>query len=411
VADLRRKQSVPPPPEPLAVQTVNLPGLKGQIPFSTSKMILTEAEKKVLKEQFGWKEGDPIPNLSQIIQAEAGKKLNPQEIEARTKEIEALQAKIKNTPPEDYPEGTQSLKQPEIISIENLAPEKRKEIEDSIREMKRLSEEESKKPTEQPFVPNDPSIAKANLIAQAQAAAQKRKIEEMERRASKVELHDDREEVINKQKAKVTRLSESKDEAPPPSPVTTTQLIAPVTETQAGADGERTHCQHCGWDLSKSDEAVITPEDKRVFTAAFIGGNRFVKTYKLLNGALLVTFRGLTTKETNLIIHQLFLDGKSGAVSSPMEVFRKAQEYQLAVSLQAIHSNDNAIDLPTIDKHELDQDEHSTGLPEILDYVYSEVVTQESLRKVLLGLYAKFDNTLSKLEVMSEQEGFWMATE
>jgi hypothetical protein len=413
VADLRRKQPTPVPPGQLQPREMNLPGLRGQIPFSVGNMILTEAEKQLLKTQFGWKEGDPVPNLSQVVQAEVGKKLSPEESAARARELEALQQQTKETAPAKYEAGTPDFKPPEVLTVENLSPEKRKEIEESIRDMRKQVEEDGKnRDKEVPFIPRDPSIAKAQLIAEAQAKEQQRKIEVMQRQAPKVELEDDRESVVQP-RASVTRATAAPQESAPralETPAVSTQ--SPDVDTvQAGTEVLRTHCQHCGWDLAKSDEAEITPEDKRMYTAALLGGKRFVKTYPLLDGAMSVTFRALTSKESNLILRQLFLDGKGGKVSSPAEVFRLAQEYQLAICLQSIHSGEFSIDLPAIDQHELDEDENSTGLPAVLDYVYTQAVSHESFRRVLLALYSEFDGTLAKLEVSTTKKGFWKATE
>lgn len=406
MADLRRKQ-VAPPTDQLKPVDVNLPGLRGQIPFKVSKMILTDAEKQVLKTQFGWKDGDPVPNLSEVIKAQVGKKLSPEAVAARAKEIEGLQEAIKETPPPSYPDGTKDLVPPSVITIENLTPEKRREIEESIQAMKQqVAASAQNKNEEEPFVPRDPSIQKAQQIAALQAEQQRRKLADMDN-APTVELQDDREAVV-KPKAKVNRGAEQEQPATslPPPPAT-----EPTPESRAGAEVIQTNCPHCGWDLSKPDEAVVTDEDKRVFTAAILGGKRFVKTYSLMDGAVQVTFRAPTSKEANLIIRQLYIDGKSRTVSSPAEVFRKAQEYQLAICLQSVHSADNAIDLPPMEQHELDQDETTTGLPDVLDYTYNTAVQHESFRRILLALYSEFDGTLSKLEVAATKQGFWKATE
>src|SRR5437763_1273955 len=39
-----------------------IPGLKGQIPYTASAVVLTASEEKTLK-ALGWKQGDPIPSL------------------------------------------------------------------------------------------------------------------------------------------------------------------------------------------------------------------------------------------------------------------------------------------------------------------------------------------------------------
>lgn len=418
MADLRRKQPTT-IPDQLKPKEVNLPGLRGQIPFKVSNMILTDAEKQVLKSQFNWKEGDPIPDLSKIIKAKVGDKLPTEEAAKRAQEIERFQQQTKETPPAGYPEGTRDFEPPSVIAVENLTPAKRREIEEAIQSMKQqvLTAEQNKK-EEMPFIPRDPSIANAMAVAAQQAERQRRQIEA----APTIALEDDRS-ADAKPRATVTRANgnperEQKAAAPvpeqpvpPPEPAKDPAPLPNGHTSQTGTEVPLKNCQHCGWDLAQPDEAVVTPEDKRVFVAAALGGKRFMKSYSLMDGAMDVTFRAPTSKEANLIIRQLFIDGKSGKITSPPEVFRKAQEYQLAICLQSIHSENNAIDLPPFDQHELDQDENTTGLPEVLDYVYSEAVAHESLRRILLALYSEFDGTLAKLESGATKQGFFKATE
>jgi hypothetical protein len=189
VADLRRKQPTT-IPDQLKPKEVNLPGLRGQIPFKVSNMILTDAEKQVLKSQFNWKEGDPIPDLSKIIKAKVGDKLPTEEAAKRAQEIERFQQQTKETPPAGYPEGTRDFEPPSVIAVENLTPAKRREIEEAIQSMKQqvLTAEQNKK-EEMPFIPRDPSIANAMAVAAQQAERQRRQIEA----APTIALEDDRE--------------------------------------------------------------------------------------------------------------------------------------------------------------------------------------------------------------------------
>jgi hypothetical protein len=409
MADLRRKQQPQPAErtiEPPARRTVNMPGLKGTIPFNPANMILTEAEKKVLKERFGWKEGDPIPQLSKIIKAEVDGKL----VTVGADRDEILRG-VKGSAPATYPEDTPDFQPPEVISIDNLPPEKRQEIEDSIRNMR----QQAANPDQEQFIPRDPNIGNAMALAQQQSAQHAAKIQALRQQQEQVKVEDDRKAPV-RPKAKITRTQEPVQPPPqiPTTPEPKAELPAkaePEAEVRSttGAQAELKTCQHCGWDLSKPDEAQVTAEDLKTFVAAMIGGKRFVKTYAILGGELQITFRAMTTKDADKILRQLFLDGRSGKVASPPEVFRRAQEYQLIVCLESVTSNNNAVSLPPIDQHELDEDNTTTGLPEVLDYVYEQALPQESLRRVVLALYAEFDNTLAKLEASAKRPDFSQA--
>jgi hypothetical protein len=413
MADLRRKQPAPAerPVEPPARRTVNMPRLKGTIPFDRADIILTEAEKKFLKEQVGWKEGDPIPQLSKVIKAEVDGKL----VKVGTDRSELLKG-IKTLPPDTYPEDTPNFQPPAVIAVENLSPEKRQEIEDAIKAMKQHTTD-TKAAGNLPFIPRDPSIGQAATTAQQQNAEYAAKIRAMQQQAGEAKVEDDRK-APERPKAKITR-TQSPPPAPPqpepprqqqvPPPDTVEQSPGPVAAPVAGTRAEQKLCQHCGWDQSKQDVAEVTAEDLKTFVASILGGQRFVKAYNILGGALQIIFRGMTSKEADRILRQLYIDGKAGRISSLPEATRKAQEYQLAVCLQSIHSETNALNLPPIDQHELDEDATTTGLPEVVDYVYEQALCQESLRRIAMAIYSEFDNTLAKLEASAKRSDFLQA--
>jgi len=356
--------------------TVDLPGLKGDLPFMPGNIILTESEKRVLKEKFGWKEGDPVPNLSAVTKAKI--------------------ADMKTAPAPPFPEGMKGIldsnSMPETIQFDDLDANKQKEIAEAIKRTPKVNPA-----SDSPFIPRDPSISKAMSVAEQVEARTARKTQQ-------VKVEDDRQQ----RKATVTRpTSKQQPEITPPEAVPEEK----PAESPASADLTKTHCQHCGWDLSQSDEAKPTPEDYRVFVAATLSGKRFVKTYDLFDGAMQVTFRAMTVREYDTIKRQLFYDGSQGRVSTPAEVYRMATEYQLAICLESLYSNEGgAINMPTLDKYDLDDVDDdgkpTTGLPQILEYVYEKAVPTASLRNMLLALYAEFDNLIVKIEAESRKPGF-----
>lgn len=406
--NLRKKQVEPPAALPQAARVV--PGITGKIPFQVGNLVLTDLEKRELT-KVGWKEGDPIPNLSEHVATA----------------LAAEQAKEKKVAPAAYDETTTPTpKIPEAVSIESLPPQKRKEIEEAIVRMREeaaatMARQKEGRPA---FQASDPSVERALAFAEMQQASQ-----------PKIGIEDD---MAGKGRARaaITRPDQSvplrtRPERPVPPPEApgggtaaatprtspdpgTPPPVAPAASqapTAAGAQLELLHCPHCQWDLSVTDTVVTTLEDRRTYTAALLGGTRFKKEYSLLDGALRVIFRETTAPEADTILKQLFMDGVSGRVKDGAMIMRRAQDYQLACMLDTVWLSDNrSIRLATIDQYEVDADDTTTGLPEILDHVWKEAVPTDSMRRILRDLHSEFDNLLAKLEVESRQEGFTKAT-
>jgi len=267
-----------------------------------------------------------------------------------------------------------------------------------------------------PFVPSDPSVLQAIADSERSAAVQAQK---MRNQQPGLDVLDDRP----KQRAVVTRPSAAKvfpigsnpDIASPQESVPAPTVAPPIPKGNTGVDLERTHCQHCGWDLSRADDTEITAEDKRVFVAALQGGKRFVKGYELYDGAIRVTFRSMQSEEYKLMLHQLMLDAKQGKITNQPEIYQRAQEYQLVVCLESMQSAEDAVQLIELSQYDLpevdEEDNETTGLPLVVEHVYQKAIRSESLRRVLLATYVEFDNLNAKLEAAARQPGFMKATE
>lgn len=372
--DLRKQ-----PTDQLPKAERTAPGITGKLPFSVGSVVLTPGERAELQ-KVGWKEGDPIPNLSEMWNGEIAK------------DKQAL----KEAPPASYDEATTPKpKIPAAVSIESLPPDKRREIEEAVAQMRAEAAAITKRQGEHQFAPADPSVARAMAFAEMQQGRQ-----------PKIAVEDD---LKGRGAAHITRaLSPEPAITPPAPPAPPAKPDAPVMTM--GVAAEQKYCPHCRWDLSVLDSTVTTLEDRRIYMAAFLGGQRFKKSYELFDGTVKVVFRAITSEETDSVLRQLFMDGKAGRVSDGLTSLRRMQDYQLACSLEAILTRDNSIQLDTIDAYAVDKTDATTGLPDVVSYVFKKAVQSDSMRRILVDLYIEFDNLVAKLEVEASQPGFTSAT-
>ncbi len=104
-------------------------------------------------------------------------------------------------------------------------------------------------------------------------------------------------------------------------------------KASTGSRPERTHCQRCGHDLSVPDEVVVTEMDKQSYIAAWCGGKPFVKSYEVLGGAAVLTFRDLSLTENDMCYEQAAIDRDLGRLAQPTDFWDTVSEYRLALSL------------------------------------------------------------------------------
>lgn len=113
-----------------------------------------------------------------------------------------------------------------------------------------------------------------------------------------------------------------------------------------GARLEKTHCDHCGHDLSQPSVADPTDEDKFVFVQSVLGGVPFSKTVRAFGDRLLVTARTLSVAEVDLCHKQVYLEKELGEVVTPFDVTETVMRYRLCLQLQQIRGAGMEFDLP-----------------------------------------------------------------
>lgn len=347
-------------------QTVDMPGVKGTLPFAPGRLILTEYEKRQLK-ALGWKEGDPIPNIS--------------------KAVAAAQKEIEEEPDELPPDIKRMTGPPKIVDIETLPKAKQEEI----RSIMATATEQYKryKPMQASQIPG---------MNEAMAVA--KQVEDKE--DDEIKTYDS---AVIKPKAKpVDKFPSGQqvaDAAPKPLPAGDTGVDVPA---------EPLRCKHCGWATDKSDNLVPSREDKLTFIAAILSQKRFTKVYPLFDGRMHVKFRTLTAPESDIIIKQLVVDWNKNRISGPVHSVQQALLYQQALSLAEIQTAGGPVLLDELKDYEGEPEEGETIVPEVMKYVVEHAMATDSIRRVVGMVYTQFQDLTSKLEAMAETPDFWKAT-
>ena len=177
------------------------------------------------------------------------------------------------------------------------------------------------------------------------------------------------------------------------------------------------NCPHCGWDLKKSDLTEASEEDRYDFVQSILGSIRFKKSYDMFNGQWKVTFRALTSKESDLAFRQIVIDGQTDfngrALGGTDFYWRNLQAYRMAMSLESIESTTyGTIEVPMMADAQIEdftgKDLQSKLVP-FLSHVLDTYLPLESTRAVIGHAYFEFQALCDKLQVMAEQPNFWKA--
>lgn len=176
-------------------------------------------------------------------------------------------------------------------------------------------------------------------------------------------------------------------------------------------------CPHCGWDTSKADLVEIDAEDKLDFVQSILGGIRYKKVYELFGGKLRITFRTLTTAESDMAYKQLVVDAQndvqSKIVGDTSFYWRTLMAYRVAMAVEKLESDVNIIEIPPILDIEVDDEKYqrpNTKLFALFDDLVEQIMPTELMRNTISHLYTEFQSLCEKLQAMAEQKDFWKAT-
>lgn len=176
-------------------------------------------------------------------------------------------------------------------------------------------------------------------------------------------------------------------------------------------------CPRCSWNMQNEFNVQITDEDKENFVAITLGGERFKKTFSILNGKFKVQFRSLLAEENTQIHHQLLLDQKNDPSQflSDTEWFLRLFEYRLGCSIESVTADGKQIALVP----ELDEITEKTELPNKTDnpekspiqrlrnYVVVQILKSEVVRRLVSNEFREFQRLCEALEAMAVEPNFW----
>lgn len=326
---------------------------------------VSELTKRTLQ-QFGWEPGDPIPaTLSDLF------------------------AEIKERTPATKTIGV-------LIDIAAMTDADIAAVEEGLAAAKEVAER-AKKKTEPAAL--DPAIR------QLQDAIQKAENAKTAAAEDPVQIIDDRGPPAPAEKAPEKK--EEKEpvvvtEPPEPQPRVPETLAPPVM------------CPRCNWDTRQVYDVEITDFDKEAFMAVTLGGERFKKSYSLLNDRYSVTFRGLFAEENTIIHHQLLLDQKDGHFVTDTEWFLRLFEYRLACSIARVEIK-NQIPRPIPELHDVKDmslpnktdDKSKESLIRLREYVLNDLLKTELTRRMVGNQFRQFQRLYEALEAIAVDPSFW----
>jgi hypothetical protein len=184
---------------------------------------------------------------------------------------------------------------------------------------------------------------------------------------------------------------------------------------QAGATNLLKNCPHCGWDLSRDKDIVPSQEDKIGWLICMEGNKRFTKQYSLLGGTVSVIFRVLTSKESDLAWRQTAIDAKRSPMAGQDEYWRNLMTYRMVMAIEKVTSRSGGpVENPPIHEWDIPSDcvqSGDTRLPTYLTAITDDLLSLDSMRRVIGNAFHEFGLLVEKLEVLSSDDSFWQGIE
>lgn len=197
-------------------------------------------------------------------------------------------------------------------------------------------------------------------------------------------------------------------------------------ENNTGAFDPIAVCPRCAWDL----KTPVGPEpeyfDKLKFVTTMLANKPFQKQYELFNGELLVTFRSLRPKEIDACYSHIIYDMNEGKIKFQGDIYEMVNRYRFYLQLVELRTKTGegmSFEFPegftprtnpkATSFWELPEDlpENSRGLDIVEEYMTAEVLTTESLHRVVGATCQDFNRLVAQLEAMVDNANFWKPTE
>lgn len=393
------KNRVPPPAQlPPGVSGGNPPLPTGRAVRAIDPKRLSPLERTKL-EAVGWKEGEPVPdNMADIIagfeqkaQSEVQGEL-PLPADPSTPPIQFTPVPIEDMPPEQRAKAKAMVDESlaaaagHVMSEQRQATESRSQIAQAGGHQVQMSAA----PPAPPARPATGSVPDVDHVAQA---------------------------------APPPQATPQMDETPAASPEPSVDPEAPSEAPQAPeadpGSAAMAYCPHCGWDMAAEDIPDPEEEDRLTFLQSVLGQQSFQKRYKLFGGAMVVGFRTLTSQEIDAVYKQVFQEREDGELKSDIEYWERINRYRLYLQIAFTQAGDKLRELP--DGLSKETSPHCTGvwktadgvapLKAIEQYLLHEILTTETLSRIIQNTCAQFNRLVAKMEAMIENPDFWKETE
>lgn len=171
-------------------------------------------------------------------------------------------------------------------------------------------------------------------------------------------------------------------------------------------------CPRCGWDMRQKFDTDVTDKDKEDFLATLLGGARFKRDYKLVGGKMIVRLRSMLADENFLVQRQLLLDQQAGEILSEAEWFLRMAEYRMACSLEAILDGDGKAIVANPELNDVPftppaDKPTQTVLYSMRQTVNTKALSHEVTRRLIAVHLRKFQRLVEALEAMALEPSFW----
>jgi hypothetical protein len=338
---------------------------------------LDDLEKEALK-QAGWKEGEPVPNLSQTQMAQG--------IQSRIEKFRTQQDDVGNQTP--VPIDTPPVEMPTPVDIGELPPDQQQELRAAMLQAKAF-DAQFKQDEQAERVSTIPGMAEAYQVASSPATVQ----------------ITDTPAAANPTTTPTPGGFDPSVEAREVEAAAAAAPKKPTGETGSRLDMTPVHCPQCNHIVT---DPVIEFDniDKLVYVQHIEGAVRFEKEYSLFGGRVIVRYRNLTTVESNLIMDQLDRDVADNKVVS-VGYMRRMEDYRLAAGIAQIRlTGQRQYTLPPVLEVKHKEVEFSS-LPEIHHWLATEIMTTEHLRRAIGMSWQRFQKVIELLDSRSEDPDFW----
>ncbi len=407
-----------PPPPPAALKgrlrPEQLPG-DGRPPLPTGTPVVSDYTRTQLR-KLGWTENDPIPPDFAV------------HIKAIQEEYATEQAKAEKANHEA------ASKRPALairsIDVDTLPAAAKAELSQVLQDYKQhlATEQASRRMVEQTAAQNEaagvpPQVA-AGLNEMAEVAALHTRAQRQQR--GNIDFIDDRPppgappvpegktyagtlggrsdlaEQFERAKAAQAEAQQQPQQQPAPQP----QPPAPPPET--GALPALTHCQRCKFPLDRPWSIQATEADKEDFMLANMTLKRYTKTYPLMGGRLIVTFRSLLADESKMLTRHLRDMVRTGEIAGDPEYIAAQSEFRLILSVQSVQANAVTTDMPTLSEFAA-RPEAATRSAFLLmsDHFYANITPTENLRRMFFKTYLDFIGLIGILEDLVGDPSFY----